>query len=146
MIPFEVFSRSLIIVDPVVVNPETASKKESVTPRFPVEAINGRDANIDKISQLRTTNIKAPFISILLLPPRFIKINEIPIKNVKRLLTKKPVEFRLFSARSKNPGISIVKDNPSKNFPRTEIIGCIINDAVFIFLLYTSLISFHKNL
>ena len=42
MIPFEVFSRSLIIVDPVVVNPETASKKESVTPSFPVEAINGR--------------------------------------------------------------------------------------------------------
>ena len=56
MIPFEVFSRSLIIVDPVVVNPETASKKESVTPRFPDEAINGRDANIDKISQLRITN------------------------------------------------------------------------------------------
>jgi hypothetical protein len=146
MIPLEVFSKSLMTVDPVVVSPETASKKEFVIPRFPDEAINGREANIDKISQLKTTKIKALFISILLLLPLLIKINEMPIKNVKRLLTKKPVQFRLFSARSKNPGISIVKDNPSKNVPRTEIIGCIIIDAVFIFLLYTSLISFHKNL
>ena len=146
IIPFDVLSMSLIIVEPVVVNPETASKKESVKLRLPDEAINGRAANIDKISQLKITKIKALFISIFLLLPRLIKIREKPIKKVKRLLTKKPVQFILFSERSKKPGMSIVNDSPSKNVPITDIIGCIIIDAVFIFLLYTSLISFHKNL
>ena len=79
---------SLIIVEPVVVNPETASKKESVKLRLPDEAINGRAANIDKISQLKITKIKALFISIFLLLPRLIKIREKPIKKVKRLLQR----------------------------------------------------------
>ena len=137
---------SLMIVEPVVVSPDTASKKDSVIFKLPVEAIKGSDANIDKINQLNITKIKALFISIFLLPPLLTKINEKPIKKVKRLLTKKPDEFIWFSAKSKNPGIIIVNDRPIKKIPIIEIIGCIIVDAVFIFLSYTSLISFHKNL
>jgi hypothetical protein len=55
--------------------------------------MKGSDAKIDKENQLNTTNIKALFTSILILFPLFIKIKDMPMKKVKTLLTKKPVQF-----------------------------------------------------
>ena len=93
IIPLDEFSISLIIVDPVVVSPETDSKKASVKLKFCVDVIKGNEANIDRENQLNTTSIKALFTSILIVFPLFIKIKDIPIKKVKTLLTKKPIQF-----------------------------------------------------
>jgi hypothetical protein len=69
-----------------------------------------------------------------------------PMKKVKTLLTKKPVQFWFPSKKSNRPGMSIAKDSHKRKIPITDTIGCIIIDAVFIFLLYTYLISLYTNL
>ena len=143
IIPLEELSISFIIVEPVVVRPETDSKKASVTEKFCDEVINGNDAKTDKENQLKTTSIKALLISILILLPLFIRIKEIPIKKVKTLLIKKPDQFLFPSKKSKNPGISIAKESHNRKIPITDTIGCIIIDAVFIILLYTYLVSLY---
>ena len=57
--PRGVFSRSVKTVAPVVVNPEVASKKASVTVDAVVERIKGREANAAIVIQLEAVRIRS---------------------------------------------------------------------------------------
>ena len=57
--PFGAFSKSEIIVDPVVVIPDMLSKKESVIESSILENTNGKDPNIAILIQDRAVNKKA---------------------------------------------------------------------------------------
>ena len=69
IIPSEVFSRSSIIVEPVVVKPDTDSKKALVIPVTFVERRKGTEEKIDKTIQLKVTRRKALFVFNSLLFP-----------------------------------------------------------------------------
>jgi hypothetical protein len=58
-IPLGVFSKSEIIVDPVVVIPDILSKKASVIVNSIVENINGRDPKIAILNHDKAVNRKA---------------------------------------------------------------------------------------
>jgi hypothetical protein len=58
-IPFGVYSKLEIIVDPVVVIPDMLSKKASVTDSSIVENIKGRDPKIAMLNQERAVSKKA---------------------------------------------------------------------------------------
>tara|TARA_B100000161_G_scaffold100253_1_gene70784 strand:+ start:1624 stop:1983 length:360 start_codon:yes stop_codon:yes gene_type:complete len=89
IIPSAVFSISSIIVEPVVVNPETDSKNALVIPVILVESRKGTEENIDKIIQLRVTRRKALLVFSSLLFPLEIRNNISPTKLVIIELTKK---------------------------------------------------------
>ena len=57
--PFGAFSKSDIIVDPVVVIPDILSKKESVIESSILENTNGKDPNIAILIQDRAVNKNA---------------------------------------------------------------------------------------
>jgi hypothetical protein len=123
----------LIVVDPVVVNPETDSKKDSVIPRLFWEKRNGSDEKIDNIIQLRVTKRKVLFISIISFLPLVIRIKVTPIKLVKAALIIKPSQLLLLSNRSMEVGTSIVKAKPVRKTPRIDKTGLKSSVIIFIF-------------
>tara|TARA_Y100001970_G_scaffold29346_1_gene36232 strand:+ start:2183 stop:2470 length:288 start_codon:yes stop_codon:yes gene_type:complete len=80
--PSDVFSILLIIVDPVVVNPDTDSKKALVIPVTFDESRKGNEEKIDKTIQLKVTRRNALFVFSSLLFPLDTRKNINPEKLV----------------------------------------------------------------
>ena len=82
IIPSEVFSRSSIIVEPVVVKPDTDSKKALVIPVTFDESRKGIEEKIDKTIQLNVTRRNALLVFNSLLFPLDTRKNINPTKLV----------------------------------------------------------------
>tara|TARA_Y100000591_G_scaffold235755_1_gene206466 strand:+ start:880 stop:1374 length:495 start_codon:yes stop_codon:yes gene_type:complete len=82
IMPSDVFSILLIIVDPVVVNPDTDSKKALVIPVTFDESRKGNEEKIDKTIQLKVTRRNALFVFSSLLFPLDTRKNINPEKLV----------------------------------------------------------------
>ncbi len=94
IIPSETLLRSLIIVEPVVVKPETDSKKASVKLNILLERRNGIEEKTDKIIQLSVTIRKAPLVLSLFSFPREMRKNINPKKLVMTALIRKSCQPR----------------------------------------------------
>ena len=76
--PFGAFSKSEIIVDPVVVIPDILSKKESVIESSILENTNGKDPNTAILIQDNAVNKKACCRLSFLSWSKFDKKNKVP--------------------------------------------------------------------
>ena len=76
--PFGVFSKFEIIVDPVVVIPDMLSKKASVIESSILENINGKDPKIAIVSHDKAVNKNACCKFNLLSWSKFDKKNNVP--------------------------------------------------------------------
>lgn len=121
--PGGAISKSIIIVEPVVVIPDIASKKASVKLKFSWENANGSEANAVKTTQLKVVSIKACLTVRDAPPALLVNDNETPIKSVTPDATAKTSQSGWLTKRSANTGISIITANVDNNIPRIKRIG-----------------------
>ena len=114
--PFGELSRSVIIVEPVVVIPDILSKKESTKDKSRFDNKNGIHPKIAILSQDNVVNKKACCKFSFLFSSRFVSKRSIPINMVMAEDERKVLLFSLYINCTKN-GISINAPNIIKSTP-----------------------------